>query len=275
MFILDPDPSFQMNAYFLASVAICAYLISTFKIIRPFAQSNRNGSAILWVCGAIAFHTLSLAITLIENAGFNFSFFSMASLVSLIVALLLMLAMLSKPVENLGIFLFPITALMLALDISFPEKQRYLNTYNWEMSLHVLSSIIAFSLLNIAALQAILLVVQNQQLRSHPPKRYIQSMPSLETMESLLFQMIGAGLFFLSAALASGFIFVDDIFAQHQAHKTFLSILAWLIFSGLLIGRKRYGWRGQTAIKWTLLGFLFLLLAYFGSKLVKELILHR
>ncbi len=264
-----------MNAYFLACVAICAYLISAKKIIRPSAQGKRNRSAILWVCGAITFHALSLANTVMENAGFNFSFFNMASLVSLIVALLLMLAMLSKPVENLGIFLFPITALMLALDICFPEKQHSLNTYNWEMSLHVLSSIIAFSLLNIAALQAILLVVQNQQLRSHPPKRYIQSMPSLETMESLLFQMIGTGLVFLSAALASGFMFVDDIFAQHQAHKTFLSILAWLIFSGLLIGRRRYGWRGQTAIKWTLLGFLFLLLAYFGSKLVKELILHR
>jgi len=143
------------------------------------------------------------------------------------------------------------------------------------MSAHILASIIAFSLLNIAALQAILLAIQNQQLKSHPPKRYIQSMPSLQSMESLLFQMIGAGLFFLSISLASGFIFLEDLFAQHLAHKTFFSMLAWLIFSGLLIGRSRYGWRGRTAIKWTLLGFLFLLLAYFGSKLVMEIILHR
>ncbi len=111
--------------------------------------------------------------------------------------------------------------------------------------------------------------------RSHPPKRYIQSLPPLESMEALLFQMISAGLFFLSISLASGFIFLEDIFAQHLAHKTFFSIIAWLIFSALLIGRSRYGWRGRTAIKWTLLGFLFLLLAYFGSKLVLEIILHR
>jgi ABC-type uncharacterized transport system permease subunit len=68
---------------------------------------------------------------------------------------------------------------------------------------------------------------------------------------------------------------LEDLFAQHLAHKTFFSITAWLIFSGLLFGRLRYGWRGRTAIKWTLLGFLFLLMAYFGSKLVMELILHR
>ncbi len=264
-----------MNTYLLSSIAICAYLASTVTILRPLPQDKRKRGTILWTIAGIAFQTLSIAITVSEHGGFNFSFFSMASLVSLIVAWLLLLAMLSKPVENLGILLFPVTALMLALDLCFPEKQRSLNLHNWEINVHILSSIIAFSLLNIAALQAVLLVVQNQQLRSHPPKRYIQSMPSLETMESLLFQMIGAGLVFLSAALASGFLFIDDIFAQHQAHKTFLSIFAWLIFFGLLIGRKRYGWRGQTAIKWTLLGFLFLLLAYFGSKLVKELILHR
>lgn len=265
-----------MNTYWLASVAVCAYLISALKIIKPGDQMTESRRKAMFLAfGAIMLHASVLSFNALENAGFDFGFFNMASLVALIVALLLLLAMLNNPVESLGIFLFPVAALMLTLDFCFPEPQRSLNNQNWQLNLHVLSSIIAFSLLNIAALQAILLVVQNQQLRSHPPKRYIQSMPSLETMETLLFQMIGAGLFFLSAALLSGFMFVDNIFAQHQAHKTFLSILAWLIFSGLLIGRRRYGWRGRTAIKWTLVGFLFLLLAYFGSKLVKELILHR
>ena len=264
-----------MNANFPAIVAICAYLASAAMILKPISQDKKDRKAALLAWGAVFLQAIYTAIGIIENAGFNFSFFSMAALVSLIVALLLLLAMLKKPVQNLGLFLFPIAALMLLLDLCFPEKQRSLNTHSWEMNIHVLTSIIAVSLLNIAALQAVLLVIQNQQLRSHPPKRFIQSMPSLQTMESLLFQMIGAGLFFLSIALGSGFIFLNDLFAQHLAHKTFFSMMAWLIFSGLLIGRRRYGWRGQTAIKWTLLGFLFLLLAYFGSKLVMELILHR
>jgi ABC-type uncharacterized transport system permease subunit len=143
------------------------------------------------------------------------------------------------------------------------------------MSTHILTSIIAFSLLNIAALQAILLAIQEQQLRSHPPKRFVLSLPPLQTMEALLFQMLATGLTFLTISLVSGFLFIEHLFAQHLAHKTLLSILAWLIFSGLLIGRSRYGWRGKTAIQWTLIGFVLLLLAYFGSKLVLELILHK
>jgi ABC-type uncharacterized transport system permease subunit len=264
-----------MNVEIFAIVAIASYSAGTILLIRPLPQEKSRSMALSLAWGAVLFHSIYTALVAHQNAAFNISFFSMASLISLIIAVLLLLATLTKPVENLGILLFPLTALMLALELTLPEKQRVLDTHSWQMNAHIMASIIAFSLLNIAALQAILLAVQNQQLKSHPPKRYIQSMPPLQIMESLLFQMIAAGLFFLSIALVSGFIFLEDIFAQHLAHKTFLSIIAWLIFSSLLLGRRYYGWRGWTAIKWTLLGFLFLLLAYFGSKLVLEIILHR
>jgi len=79
----------------------------------------------------------------------------------------------------------------------------------------------------------------------------------------------------LSLALLSGIIFLKDIFAQHLAHKTILSIVAWLVFAVLLWGRQRYGWRGRIAIRYTLSGFILLMLAYFGTKLVFELVLHR
>ncbi len=94
-------------------------------------------------------------------------------------------------------------------------------------------------------------------------------------MESLLFQMITAGFVLLGVALITGFIYLDDIFAQHQVHKTVLSITAWVIFAVLLWGRLQFGWRGRTAIRWTLGGFVFLMLAYFGSKLVLEIVLQR
>lgn len=220
-------------------------------------------------------HAAYIFLIFQQHNDFNFSFFNAAALVALFIALLLLFAALDKPVEKLGIAIFPLASVLLVLDMIFPEKTHPLATHNWQMSTHILSSIIAFSLLNIAALQAILLAIQDQQLRSHHPKRIMLALPPLQAMETLLFQMIGTGLFFLTVSLLSGFIFVADLFAQHLVHKTVLSIIAWLIFSGLLIGRFRYGWRGSTAIQWTLIGFVLLLLAYFGSKLVLELILKK
>ncbi len=263
-----------MNATVLAIISICAYLGSTLLIILHIQQHIKRVAVYLaWV--AVISHLIYTGLVCQQHNGFSFSFFSTGSLIALIVALLLLIAALNKPVEKLGLAVLPIAALMLTLELNFDDKPHLLHTYNWEMSTHILTSIIAFSLLNIAALQAILLAIQDQQLKSHPPKRFIHSLPSLQTMESLLFQMLGAGVFFLSISLISGFVFVENLFAQHLVHKTVLSILAWIIFSSLLIGRSRYGWRGQIAIQWTLIGFVSLLLAYFGSKLVLELILHR
>jgi ABC-type uncharacterized transport system permease subunit len=87
--------------------------------------------------------------------------------------------------------------------------------------------------------------------------------------------MIAAGFVLLTLSLVSGFAFLEDMFAQHLVHKTVLSTLAWIVFGALLVGRFRYGWRGRTAIIWTLGGFVILILAYFGTKAVLELILHR
>jgi ABC-type uncharacterized transport system permease subunit len=94
-------------------------------------------------------------------------------------------------------------------------------------------------------------------------------------MEGLMFEMIGIGFALLTLALLTGVLFLEDIFAQHLVHKTVLSICAWGVFAILLWGRWRFGWRGRTAIRWTVGGFVFLMLAYFGSKLVLELILGR
>ena len=94
-------------------------------------------------------------------------------------------------------------------------------------------------------------------------------------MENLLFQMIQVGFVLLTLALLSGFIFLDNIFAQHLVHKTVLSMIAWLLFAILLWGRWHFGWRGKKAIHFTLGGFIFLMLSYFGSKIVLEIILHK
>ena len=265
-----------MNSNLVGIFSVLSYGMASVLIIKELidrCEKNRTSILLAWL-GAIL-HGTYIILDIQQHNGFNFGFFNAAGLVALFIVLLLLIAALDKPVEKLGIAIFPLAAAMLILDMIFPEKSHRLASHNWEMSLHILSSIVAFSLLNIAALQAIMLAVQDQQLRSHQPKRLILALPPLQAMETLLFQMIGSGLFFLTVSLFSGFIFIDDVFAQHLVHKTILSIIAWIIFSGLLIGRLRYGWRGKIAIQWTLIGFVLLLLAYFGSKLVLELILKK
>lgn len=265
-----------MNNIIVGIISILCYTSASTLLIKDLInRADRHSVSIRLAWLGAVFHAAYTVLIFLQYNDFNFSFFNAGSLVALFITLLLLIAALDKPVEKLGIAIFPLATVLLGLDMIFPEKTHPLAAHNWQMSAHILTSIVAFSLLNIAALQAILLAVQDQQLRSHNPKRLMLALPPLQAMETLLFQMISTGLFFLTVSLISGFIFLDDLFAQHLVHKTVLSIIAWIIFSALLIGRMRYGWRGKTAIQWTLIGFVLLLLAYFGSKLVLELILKK
>ena len=264
-----------MNATLLGFFSICAYLSSCIGLVKLREQKNSPARLLLPAWLGLSGHLFYIGLLFSQANRFNFSILSTASLVASLVVLLLLLASLSKPVANLGLAIFPLAALMLGLDISIPEKFRSLQTYNWEMGTHILSSVIAFSLLTIAALQAILLAIQDAQLKNHQPNKFLLRLPALQTMEALLFQMITLGVIFLTLSLTSGMLFIDDLFAQHLVHKTVLSLVAWLIFTALLIGRWRYGWRGKIAIHWTIAGFVLLLLAYFGSKFVLEIILKR
>lgn len=260
----------------IAIFAIFAYLGNTLLIVSDLQQQRTRHTPLYSAGLAVLAHTTYIGLLCHQSQGFSFDFFNTASLVALTVNGLLLLATRNQPIEKAGLVLFPLSASSLVLELLYrPLPVSLMTPYEWRMNLHIFTSIMAFSLFAIAALQAILLAVQNWQLKSHPPKRFIQSLPALQTMENVLFQMIATGLVFLSISLLSGFMFMDNLFAQHLVHKTVLSILAWLLFSSLLLGRQWYGWRGKIAVQWTMSGFVLLLLAYFGSKLVLELILHR
>jgi ABC-type uncharacterized transport system permease subunit len=225
--------------------------------------------------GAVFLHGVILYFLLFQPEGMNLGFFNALSFTGWLCAIVLLLATLFWPVESLGILLLPFSALTVVLALIFPSQRIVADYQGWPVEVHIFISILAYSMLALAALQAILLAIQDRRLHNHHPGGFVRAIPPLITMEQLLFQMIYIGFVLLSLALLSGMLFLEDIFDQHMVHKTVLSFTAWLLFGILLWGRWRFGWRGQTAIRWTLGGFTALVLAYFGSKLVLELLLQR
>ena len=197
------------------------------------------------------------------------------SLSTWIAAFTTLLAALLNPVENLAILLLPLASLAILLDIIFPIEHTLIPAVAAELKLHIFLSLLAYSLFIIAAVHALLLATQDRHLRNRKPGGFIRALPPLQTMENLLFQMIGLGFFLHSLALITGIIYLENMFTQHLVHKTVLSIIAWFIFAILLWGRWRFGWRGTTAIRWTLGGFIALFFAYLGSKWVFEILLER
>lgn len=267
-----------MKILTITSLAIFLYLAASLLLGRRLVSGVTAGQGarlalISLGLGAVILHAGLVYASIFTEMGINLGIYSMASLVMGMIALLMLLAAISQPIENLGIVVLPLAALALLLDQIFTSQHILVSDGTQNIEVHIILSLLAYSLLSIAAVQAVLLSVQDHQLRHKHPGGFMRALPPMQVMESLLFQIIAVGFFLLSLALLSGIIYLDDIFAQHLVHKTALSILAWLVFAILLFGRWQAGWRGRTAIRWTLGGFVALLLAYFGSKLVLEVIL--
>lgn len=204
----------------------------------------------------------------------NFSFFNALSLNSWMIVILLLAVSVRHPVENLGICLFPLTGLMVLLSLFF-NKTQGAPELSAEIRFHILFSVLAYGTMALAACQSVLVAIQNHKLHQHKPSGFIRTLAPLDTMEHVLFQLLGVAFVLLTLSLGSGFLYLEEAEHQPLAHKTLFSILAWFALITLLIGRQRYGWRGKTALRWTLAAFLLLALGYFGSKFVLELLLSK
>lgn len=266
-----------MHTVVIGIVAILLYLVAS--IMLAIRLRNRDtSSAGKWRGLALAFvavmlHAWLLAQQLFLEEGLNMGVFNAISLLTWLISSLLIISALARPTENLGIIAFPGTGLAVALE-AVTSTEHITSVANTPLEIHILVSIAAYSLLSIAAVQAVLLTIQDRHLRNKRPGGFIRALPPLQTMETLLFQIIALGFALQSLSLVTGFIFLENMMAQHLAHKTVLSITAWVVFAILLWGRWKFGWRGRTAIRWTLGGFIILALSYIGSKMVLEVILR-
>lgn len=179
-----------------------------------------------------------------------------------------------------------LAALCVPLPALFPGRAA---TYSasLEFKLHLILAVLAYSLFTIAMLHALLMALAERRLhkaRKSPSgaapymlRGPLGGLPPLLTLEQLLFRLIGTAFVLLTLTLITGIAFSETLFGEPLRfnHKTLFAILSWVTFAVLLGGRYLYGWRGRTALRWTLIGFVMLLFAYVGSRFVLEVILGR
>jgi ABC-type uncharacterized transport system permease subunit len=259
---------------FLSYFAISAYLAAALLLMRFFSKNElahpHQKTTSLLISFAIIAQTLTFT-NFWTVQGVVFGLANSASFVAWLVAILLFLSSISKPVHALGILVYPLVAFSLILGILFPDTNN--KVIPLSIASHVFLSITAYALLALAVCQSILLKIQERHLHAHTINTFINKLPPLQTMERLLFQNLRIGFYMLTLSLATGFIFIDDFFAQQLMHKTILSLIAWVIFATLVIGRRVFGWRGKQAIGAIQIGFGLLVVAYYGTKFVLERLL--
>lgn len=264
-----------MPIAFFAVIAALLYLAAAGLQLAHLVQRRRQLSRPVLGMAVVALvcHAIVTWDALVVSDGVMFGFYKVLALSFLAVNIACIAALLRRPLQNLLVGLLPLSALSIVVATLGPATSAARDHIEPGILLHIGSSIVAYSILTLAAGQAALLAVQDRQLRSRNMMGITRALPPLQLMESMLFELVWVGVAALTLSILSGMIFMENMFAQHLVHKTVLSMFAWGLFSILLWGRYQRGWRSRTAVRFTLAGFLLLLLAFFGSKLVLELLL--
>ncbi|MFC4727197.1 cytochrome C assembly family protein [Coralloluteibacterium thermophilus] len=254
--------------------AALAYLVSAAIGARTFmAAEDRNPLAPrLLALVAVLLHTGYHAMVWPDARGADLHFFAALSLVGLGMAGLSTIIGWQRNLDALGVVVYPLAVVTLLLYHHFGHART--QDLDWRLLLHAWLALLAYATLAIGAVLAILLWVQERALRRRRLGPWLRALPPLTQTEALLFGTLWTGFVLLSATLLSGALFVHDLLSQHLWHKTVLSVLSWIVFGVLLLGRWRYGWRGGKAVRLTLVAMGLLLLAFFGSKFVQELLLN-
>jgi ABC-type uncharacterized transport system permease subunit len=260
-----------------ATILFLLYAGSAWAMLRSVKQPRLEPFAWALILIAIIGHSDAIMLMMRLNGRFSIGLLEATSLLGWTLAVLACLISIDKHNRVLGAILMLSAAVGAAVGTGLGQVGRsYVEaTAGWELTAHILLSMAAAALLFAAAVTALLLVFLDRRLRMRRIADLPSALPPLDALEKVMFRLIAAGFGLLTLALITGFVFVTNLFTQNLVQKTVLSLIAWLLFGVLLIGRLRFGWRGRSAVRWTLWGFGILAVAYFGVKFVLEYLFGR
>ncbi len=226
---------------------------------------------------ALAAHGIALHAALFPGNEMRFGFGVAISLMVWLAICFYWVETFYTRLDGLHALAMPAGAVASLIPVVFPGQHVLANAASPAFRAHFIIAMLAYSLFTLAALHAMLMAVAERHLHNARFSRALANLPPLLTMEALLFRLIGIAFVLLTLTLVSGIVFSESLFgtAFRVDHKTVFAIISWLLFGSLLFGRRVWGWRGRVALRWTLAGFITLMLAYVGSRFVVEVLLHR
>ena len=235
-------------------------------------QRGRRAVQALLVLGWVA-HLFALVVDIaglgLELHGARFGFAPALSMTLWLVIAVYLIESRLVPLPGVRRVLAVLAALAVALAWGFPGEARPQAASPWA-PLHWALGLASYGLFGVAVLHAAMLNRAERLLRQKKPPTTM-GMPLLR-LERLTYQFVAAGVVVLSLALLLGWWFTPH---WRWDHKTLLSVLGWVVLTGLVTGRRVFGWRGRRATRWLYFGAALLLLAYAGSRFVLEVLLQR
>ena len=257
------DVTFFYGALLLYVVGTVAYLLLLSVKGGPLARLATAATV-----GGFLLHTMALLFRLVAAGrpppGNPFEALSFFAWATVLVYLGLEFRFRRKV---MGAFVLPIVLLTTAAAASLPKgpalASALAGTGIW---LHVTFVLLGNAALALTCGVGFMYLLQERQLKSKDLGPMYHRLPSLEFLDGLGHRALLVGFPLLTVGLVTGAL-------QAQAARGYpltwdptqiLSVLAWLIYAGLLQARLTAGWRGRRAAMLAVVSFCALLMSFVG-----------
>jgi ABC-type uncharacterized transport system permease subunit len=270
--VTDDGNNIALSA--LAIVSALLYLAAAWRqLLHLERQLDQVQAATAGVGIAAVVAHLSVAVLSGYLGDLNLGFYRVASLIGLAMSAFSVILLLLRPLHTLTVVVFPLTAMAVLISTFAPATGRPLSGLEPGLLWHVSTSLMAIAVLSLASVQGAVAVLQGKLLKRHRTQGMVRLLPALDMSENMFFELMVAGFLLLGLAIIAGALFIDDMFAQSIVHKTILTAAGWLIYGWIIITHWRKGMRMSVAVNWAIGAWGLVMLGFFGSKLVTELLL--
>lgn len=258
----------------LSALAALAYGHLALRVLRADASPVQHRRALL---AAWVLHAICLGWPLLTQSPLRFGFAPALSMTAwLVLSVYWVEKQVFPKIQGRWVLAVMAAASVVAAAI-YPGKLQPMDGTG-ALAMHWALGLAAYGMFGAAVVHAWLMRQADVGMRSGAG--HAQGVPLLG-LERLMFRFIGLGFVMLSATLLGGWwISQGEVSELNRLgwrwdHKTVFSLLAWLVFAVLLLGRLALGWRGRRATGMVFGGSVLLLLAYVGSRFVLEVVLRR
>jgi ABC-type uncharacterized transport system permease subunit len=254
---------------------IACYLAASVLYVKQFfhAQNASAKYALGLTTLGLLSHLIILSIAVQNSSSEQLSLSFVANMLAWLVTLTMFIA--NKFIKNLLFLPLVCTAsvFVIAIDFSLPNTTGLHIDMSVGLISHILLSLVAYGILGICLLYASQLAYINYQLKMKRRSMIQGHLPPLMSVENIMVKLMVLGSALLIISLASGFVFVPNMFADGYAHKTVLSSLAALTYLICIALHYTKGLRARILVVYNIVGISLLSLGYFGSRLVKEFLM--
>jgi len=145
------------------------------------------------------------------------------------------------------------------------------------VALHVIVSVLTYSLLGLAAVASLSIFLQERALKRKRPTPLSRMLPSVADAERIAGRLLLDSEIVLGLGLITGLILqyveTGSLFSLQRAEKMAFSASSFVLIGLLLIGHRVCGVRGRVAARIVLVSYLLLTLAYPGVKFVQQVLI--